>query len=457
MISIFDLFKIGIGPSSSHTVGPMKAAFSFVGSLEASGHVEGVARVVTTLYGSLAWTGKGHGTAKAVILGLAGLQPATIDPEAADDIVAGVETAGKLRLGGKDFIAFDAETDIISDLVTNPPFHPNTLAFTAFDAAGEPLLGQRWCSIGGGFIVLEGQNDLPTGVNTAAVPYPYRNAAELLATGEASGLAIADIVRANEEALRPGRDVTAYLSSVAGVMLACVDRGLKAEGELPGGLQVKRRAAAIFRKLKQQHSENDFAAHQVMDVISVFAMAVNEENAAGGRVVTAPTNGAAGVIPAVLRYYRDFWPKADEAGIERFLLTATAIGALFKLNASISGAEVGCQGEVGVAASMAAAGLCAAWSGTNAQIENAAEIAMEHHLGMTCDPIGGLVQIPCIERNAFGAVKAVNAASMALKGDGTHKVSLDQVIAAMRQTGADMHHKYKETSQGGLAVAFVEC
>ncbi|OYU47030.1 MAG: L-serine ammonia-lyase [Rhizobiales bacterium PAR1] len=457
MISIFDLFKIGIGPSSSHTVGPMKAAFSFVSALEAAGLAGRVVRIVTTLYGSLAWTGKGHGTAKAVILGLAGQQPATLDPEAADDIVAAVEAARKLPLGGKAFITFDPETDIVSDLITNPPFHPNTLAFVAFDAAGEALFGQRWCSVGGGFIVLEGQNDLPTEVNASAVPYPYRNAAELLAMGEASGLAIAEIVRANEEALRSAGDVAAYIASVAGVMLACVDRGLKTEGELPGGLQVKRRAAAIFRKLKQQHSENDFAAHQVMDVISVFAIAVNEENAAGGRVVTAPTNGAAGVIPAVLRYYRDFWPSADEAGMERFLLTATAIGALFKLNASISGAEVGCQGEVGVAASMAAAGLCAAWGGSNAQIENAAEIAMEHHLGMTCDPIGGLVQIPCIERNAFGAVKAVNAASMALKGDGTHKVSLDQVIAAMRQTGADMHHKYKETSQGGLAVAFVEC
>jgi L-serine dehydratase len=457
MISIFDLFKIGIGPSSSHTVGPMKAAFSFVGALEAGGFTGRVARVVTTLYGSLAWTGKGHGTAKAVILGLAGQQPATVDPEAADRIVAGVETAGRLALGGGSFIAFDAERDIISDLVVHPPFHPNTLAFMALDAAGEPLFGQRWCSVGGGFIVPEGQNDLPAEVSAAVVPYPYRHAAELLAMGESSGLAISEIVRANELALRPAGEVAAHISAVTGVMLACVDRGLKTEGELPGGLQVKRRAAAIFRKLKQQHSENEFAAHQIMDVISVFAIAVNEENAAGGRVVTAPTNGAAGVIPAVLRYYRDFWPGADEEGIERFLLTATAVGVLFKLNASISGAEVGCQGEVGVAASMAAAGLCAAWGGTNAQIENAAEIAMEHHLGMTCDPIGGLVQIPCIERNAFGAVKAVNAASMSLKGDGTHKVSLDQVIAAMRQTGADMHHKYKETSQGGLAVAFVEC
>ncbi|MFM8750148.1 L-serine ammonia-lyase [Rhabdaerophilum sp.] len=457
MIGIFDLFKIGIGPSSSHTVGPMKAASSFVAALEAGGFTPGVVRVVTTLYGSLAWTGKGHGTAKAVILGLAGLHPSTIDPEAAEEIAGTVATARRLRLGGKGLIAFDAEADIVFDLITNPTFHPNTLAFTALDAAGEPLFSQRWCSIGGGFIVLEGQNELPVEVNAKAVPYPYQSAAELLAIGQASGLAIAEIVRANEEALRPAVEVAAYLTAIAEVMFACVDRGLNAEGVLPGGLQVKRRAAAIFRKLKQQHSENDFAAHQVMDVISVFAIAVNEENAAGGRVVTAPTNGAAGVIPAVLRYYRDFWPGADEAGIARFLLTASAIGVLFKLNASISGAEVGCQGEVGVAASMAAAGLCAAWGGTNALIENAAEIAMEHHLGMTCDPIGGLVQIPCIERNAFGAVKAVNAASMALKGDGTHKVSLDQVIAAMRQTGADMHHKYKETSQGGLAVAFVEC
>ncbi|MBN8633475.1 MAG: L-serine ammonia-lyase [Rhodobacterales bacterium] len=457
MISVFDLFKIGIGPSSSHTVGPMKAAFAFVEALEAGGEARKAVRVVTTLYGSLAWTGKGHGTSKAVILGLAGQKPATIDPEEADAIVAGVETKGELPLGGGRVIAFDPEKDIVVDLATTPPFHPNTLAFEAFDAEGTLLFSQRWCSVGGGFVVMEGQNDLPTGTDTTPVPFPYHNAAELMTMAATSGLSIAELVRANEAALRPAEEVEAHVAAVASVMLGCIDRGLSTEGELPGGLQVKRRAAGIFAKLKQQHSDNEVIAHQVMDVISVFAMAVNEENAAGGRVVTAPTNGAAGVVPAVLRYYRDFLSGADEAGMSRFLLTATAIGALFKMNASISGAEVGCQGEVGVASSMAAAGLCAALGGTNAQIENAAEIAMEHHLGMTCDPIGGLVQIPCIERNAFGAVKAVNAASMALKGDGTHKVSLDQVIAAMRQTGADMHHKYKETSLGGLAVAFVEC
>ena len=457
MISVFDLFKIGIGPSSSHTVGPMRAAHAFVAALEAAGQLGSARRVRTTLYGSLAWTGKGHGTDKAVILGLAGQHPATVDPAAADAIVAGVAQAATLPLGGHSAIPFDAGADIVHDLVTHPPFHPNTLAFEAFDGNGVPLLTQRWCSVGGGFVVPEGQNEASADTGTGTVPYPYRSAGDLLRMGEASGLSIAAMVEANEHALRAPAEVAAHVTAVAETMLACIDRGLAAEGELPGGLKVKRRAAGIFRKLMQQHGENDFAVHQIMDVISVFAIAVNEENAAGGRVVTAPTNGAAGVIPAVMRYYRDFWPGADRAGIERFLLTATAIGALFKMNASISGAEVGCQGEVGVASSMAAAGLCAALGGTNQQIENAAEIGMEHHLGMTCDPIGGLVQIPCIERNAFGAVKAVNAASMALKGDGTHKVSLDQVIATMRQTGADMHHKYKETSQGGLAVAFVEC
>ncbi len=457
MISIFDLFKIGVGPSSSHTVGPMKAAGAFVEALEAGGLTARVARVVTTLYGSLAWTGKGHGTRDAVILGLCGERPATIDPDAAGGIVRAVEASSTLALGARRSIGFVAETDIVSDLETVPAFHPNTLAFEAFDAAGTSLMVQRWCSVGGGFVVLEGHNEPPVETRAGTVPYPYRSAADLLAMASASGGSIADVVRADEEALRPAEEVAAHVRSIAEVMLACVDRGLAAEGELPGGLHVRRRAASIFRKLTKQQSENDFAAHQIMDVISVFALAVNEENASGGRIVTAPTNGAAGVLPAVLRYYRDCWPGADETGIERFLLTATAIGALFKMNASISGAEVGCQGEVGVASSMAAAGLCAALGGSDAQVENAAEIAMEHHLGLTCDPIGGLVQIPCIERNAFGAVKAVNAASMALKGDGTHRVSLDQVIVAMRQTGADMHHKYKETSQGGLAVAFVEC
>ena len=457
MISVFDLFKIGIGPSSSHTVGPMKAAGAFIATLAQAGLAGRTVRLRITLYGSLAWTGKGHGTAKAVILGLAGQQPATVDPDIADTIVADVETGGTLPLGSGRPIAFDAAGDIVFDLVTPPPFHPNTLAFEAFDEAGVLLLAQRWCSVGGGFVVPEGQNEAPADSAAAPVPHPFRSAADLLALGEQYGLTIAAMMRANEEALRPSGAVGAHLSAVAEAMLSAIDRGLASEGELPGGLKVKRRAPGIFRKLVSQHGADDIAAHQIMDVISVFAIAVNEENAAGGRIVTAPTNGAAGVIPAVLRYYRDFWPGADRAGMERFLLTASAIGALFKMNASISGAEVGCQGEVGVAASMAAAGLCAALGGSNAQIENAAEIAMEHHLGMTCDPIGGLVQIPCIERNAFGAVKAVNAASMALKGDGTHKVSLDQVIATMRQTGADMHHKYKETSQGGLAVAYVEC
>lgn len=456
MISAFELFKIGIGPSSSHTVGPMKAAFMFAEALTAAGCAGQAQRAVITLFGSLAWTGKGHGTAKAVILGLAGQKPETIDPALADAIVAEVESGGSLRLGGAHRIRFDTARDIQFDFVTAPPFHPNTLAFRAFGANDEELLSQRWCSVGGGFIVPEGQNEMPGDSSAAVVPYPFTSGADLLSRGAESGLSIAAIMRANEYALHPPHTVDAHLAHVADVMFSCIERGLSAEGELPGGLKVKRRASGIFARIAAQQNA-DTVRHHIMDVISVFAMAVNEENAAGGRVVTAPTNGAAGVIPAVLRYYRDFWPDCGREKIEDFLLTATAIGALFKMNASISGAEVGCQGEVGVAASMAAAGLCAALGGTNEQVENAAEIAMEHHLGMTCDPVGGLVQIPCIERNAFGAVKAVNAASMALKGDGDHKVSLDQVIATMRQTGADMSHKYKETSQGGLAVAFVEC
>jgi len=456
MISVFDLFKVGIGPSSSHTVGPMAAAHRFGEALAASGALERTARVMVTLYGSLAWTGKGHGTGTAVILGLAGQQPALVEPGTAEDIVRSVTAVRSLALMGGRAIRFDPDTDIVYDCLTTPDHHPNTLAFEAFDAACVMLASQRWCSIGGGFIVPEGETSLP-GAAAGPVPHPFSSADDLLAAGDRANLSIAEMVLANECALRPRAEVEAHLTRVATVMLDCIERGLVTSGELPGGLKVARRAPGIFSKIMAQHQANDWAAHQVMDVISVFAIAVNEENAAGGRVVTAPTNGAAGVIPAVLRYYRDFCNGASRLGMERFLLTATAVGALFKMNASISGAEVGCQGEVGVACSMAAAGLCAALGGSNRQIENAAEIGMEHHLGMTCDPVGGLVQIPCIERNAFGAVKAVNAASLALRGDGTHKVSLDQVIATMRQTGADMHHKYKETSLGGLAVNWVEC
>ena len=454
MISVFDLFKIGIGPSSSHTVGPMKAAAEFAAGLELQ--LTRVARVEAVLYGSLAWTGKGHATDRAIVLGWSGQRPETIDGSCIHALVACARDEGRLVLTGLHAIAFSWARDIVFDCATQPPRHPNTLQFTAYDNAGQILAQERWCSVGGGFVVREDASDAPMAL---AVPEPYvfAHARELLGLGARHRLSIADVVLANECSLQPRAQVERKLQVLAQAMLACVERGLQTTGELPGGLKVRRRAAGIFAQLQAARFHNAHAAHEVMDFISVFAIAVNEENAAGGQVVTAPTNGAAGVVPAVLRYYRDFCPGACEAGYATFLLTAAAIGALFKMNASISGAEVGCQGEVGVACSMAAAGLAAVLGGTNEQIENAAEIGMEHHLGMTCDPIGGLVQIPCIERNAFGAVKAVNAASLALRGDGTHVVSLDQVIATMRQTGADMHHKYKETSLGGLAVNFVEC
>jgi L-serine dehydratase len=456
MISVFELFKIGIGPSSSHTVGPMKAAAAFVEALAAKGALPQTNSIVVDLYGSLAFTGKGHAVDKALILGLSGEKPATIDPDVVDRIVAATRAAKSLRLAGRRAIAFDPDTAIRFDRLAQPKRHPNTLRLRAFDAAGASLLDETWCSVGGGFILRE---DEAEGQDVANVtyPHPFRSAADLIARGRESGLDIAAMMRANEAALRSPAEVAAHVDLVIAAMLSCIERGLAVDGELPGGLKVKRRAKAIYERLKANASLNARAAHEIMDFVSVYAMAVNEENAAGGRVVTAPTNGAAGVIPSVLRYYRDHCIGAHEEGMRVFILTATAIGALFKMNASISGAEVGCQGEVGVACSMAAAGLCAALGGTNAQIENAAEIGMEHHLGMTCDPVGGLVQIPCIERNAFGAVKAITAASLALHGDGSHKVSLDQVIATMRQTGADMQSKYKETSLGGLAVNFVEC
>lgn len=456
MISIFELFKIGIGPSSSHTIGPMKAAGAFVQSLAEAGALNAATRVRVDLYGSLAWTGRGHATDKAVILGLAGERPETVDPDRADELVAAVAKRRSLPLGGKRLIAFDATRDIVFDRMSETPHHPNTLRFRTFDAEDRMLADERWCSIGGGFVVREEDVETPP-VQMAKVPYPFADAAELLDIGATTGLAIAEIVEANECALRPKEEVKRHLASIIEAMMNCIDRGLRFDGELPGGLRVRRRAKMLLARFEADRLNNQRPPHEVMDRLSLFAIAVNEENAAGGRVVTAPTNGAAGVVPAVLRYYRDYFLGASEAGMRTFLLTAAAVGALFKMNASISGAEVGCQGEVGVACSMAAAGLAAALGGSNEKIENAAEIGMEHHLGMTCDPIGGLVQIPCIERNAFGAVKAVNAASLALNGDGVHRVSLDQVIATMYQTGADMQTKYKETSQGGLAVNFTEC
>jgi L-serine dehydratase len=456
MISVFELFKIGVGPSSSHTVGPMKAAAAFAKGLVETGAIDQVASLEVALLGSLAFTGRGHATDKAVILGLSGETPEFVDLDAAEALVARVRETKMLNLVRRCAIPFDPERAIVFDIVTPAPRHPNTMRFVARDGEGRALADETWLSIGGGFIIRDG-GDQDRSTPEPQLPYPFRSGAELLARGRQAKLSIAELMRANEAALRSEGEADKHAERILAVMFASVDRGLAQSGPLPGGLKVMRRAKAIHDRLTEAAHRNFHPAHEIMDFVSVYAMAVNEENAAGGRVVTAPTNGAAGVIPAVLRYYRDHCEGANQAGLRDFLMTATAVGALFKMNASISGAEVGCQGEVGVASSMAAAGLCAALGATNEQIENAAEIAMEHHLGMTCDPIGGLVQIPCIERNAFGAVKAIAAASLALHGDGTHRVSLDSVVATMRQTGADMQSKYKETSLGGLAVNFIEC
>ncbi len=447
-----ELFKIGIGPSSSHTVGPMRASLSFMRHLES--RLPDVARVTATAFGSLAWTGKGHATDKALVLGLAGFRPDDIDPDLADQKLGDIISMRELVLPDGRRIPFDPDRDIIFDCVATFDRHPNAMRFAAHDASGAEILSEVWYSVGGGFVVREGEAEGEAG----AVPLPWRygTAAELLALSAATGRSIADIAFDNERARKPEDDCLLAVDRIADAMFACVDRGLAREGELAGGLGVRRRARQLHERIQTREAGNDRSPMVVMDYVSCFAIAVNEENAAGGRVVTAPTNGAAGVVPAVLRYYRDFCG-GERDGIRRFLLTAAAIGGLIKRNASISGAEVGCQGEVGSAAAMAAAGLCAALGGSPAQVENAAEIAIEHHLGMTCDPVGGLVQIPCIERNAFGAIKAINAASLALAGDGRHVVSLDAALETMRQTGLDMQSKYKETSLGGLAVNVTAC
>jgi L-serine dehydratase len=448
-LSVFDLYKIGIGPSSSHTMGPMVAAHRFLETIEGQD-----GRIRVTLHGSLAFTGKGHGTDRAVILGLAGQTPQQIDPAAIDSILASM--AEQKKAGRFDF---DPTQDVIFDFGPALKGHANGMVFR-LQRGGRTVAEEIFYSIGGGFVqtaaereiaVAQGARDEPL-----PVPYPFRNAEEMLAMGDASGQSIVAMKRANETVAH-GTSLDAKLDQVWDVMKACMQRGLSMQGILPGGLKVKRRAADVFAKLKAEQGSNSIQPHRVMDFLSVYAMAVNEENAAGGKVVTAPTNGAAGVVPAVIRYYLDHCVGANAEGARNFLLASAAIGGIIKHNASISGAEVGCQGEVGSASAMAAAGLCAALGGTNAQIENAAEIALEHHLGMTCDPVGGLVQVPCIERNAFGAVKAVTAASLALRGDGTHLVHLDTCIETMRQTGVDMSERYKETSTGGLAVNVVEC
>jgi L-serine dehydratase len=452
-VRLTDLFKIGIGPSSSHTIGPMKAAAAFVHGLGAA--TAGVARLTATAYGSLAWTGKGHATDKAMVLGLAGLTPDSLDPDEAERIVARIIADHRIGLPDGRSIGFDPGRDVVLDCVETYDRHPNAMRFSAYTAEGALLSSQVWFSVGGGFVVRDGDDGVDD--DDRPVPYTYATADELLEVAAAAGLSIAELTLANETA-RVGREtVLADIDRIAAAMFACIDRGLLQEGELAGGLKVRRRAKKLLQRIEEKKLSNTLAPHNAMDYVSVFAIAVNEENAAGGRVVTAPTNGAAGVVPAVLRYYRDFCPGASADGIRTFFLAATAIGGLIKKNASISGAEVGCQGEVGSAAAMAAAGLCAALGGTNDEVENAAEIAIEHHLGMTCDPVGGLVQIPCIERNAFGAIKAINAASLALHGEGEHIVTLDAVIETMRQTGLDMQSKYKETSLGGLAVNVTAC
>jgi L-serine dehydratase len=453
-ISVFDIFKIGVGPSSSHTVGPMRAARQFGLDLEAAGLLSRTAKVAVQLYGSLALTGKGHGTDRAVLLGLMGETPDGVDPEAIDALVGAVRASGRLNLLGRREIAFDEPLDLLYLKTEVLPQHSNGMRFTALDAGDRKLLAGEFYSIGGGFVIRGGEEEARTEAPAMRIPHDFGSADELLALCANHKLSIAGLMLANEAAWRPEAETRAGVLRIWAVMRACIERGMRVDGVLPGGLNVKRRAAALARELRGQAKANPL---DVMDWVNVYALAVNEENAAGGRVVTAPTNGAAGIVPAVINYYREFVDGADDAGTERFLLTAAAIGILYKKNASISGAEMGCQGEVGVACSMAAAGLAAAQGGTLGQVENAAEIGMEHNLGLTCDPVAGLVQIPCIERNAIGAVKAINAARMALRGDGTHKVSLDQVIRTMRQTGLDMQTKYKETSLGGLAVNVIEC
>ncbi|MFZ5657396.1 MAG: L-serine ammonia-lyase [Pseudomonadota bacterium] len=458
-VSTFDLFKIGIGPSSSHTVGPMRAAARFVERwLVENGDLPRTARVRAEVFGSLALTGRGHGTDKAVLMGLEGHWPSLIDPDVIPAALERIRASKRIRLHGQHEIGFDEKHDLIMNKRQKLPFHTNGMRFTAYDAGGDVIATRDYYSVGGGFVVNqdEAAEDRIVADETE-LPYPFRSGDELLAQCERTGLSIAQLMFANEQAWRAPQEIEAGLDEIWIAMQACVARGIREAGTLPGGLHVARRAPALHAELSSRPEAAMRDPLTTLDWVNLYALAVNEENAAGGRVVTAPTNGAAGIIPSVLHYYDRFIPGANIQGIRTFLLTAAAVGILYKENASISGAEVGCQGEVGVACSMAAAGLTAAIGGTPGQIENAAEIGMEHNLGLTCDPIGGLVQIPCIERNAMGAVKAINASRMAMRGDGKHKVSLDKVIRTMRDTGRDMQDKYKETSRGGLAVNVIEC
>ena len=461
-VSVFDLFKIGIGPSSSHTVGPMRAARMFASSLQADGHLEPTQRVIAQLYGSLGATGKGHGSDKAVLLGLAGFEPEHIVVDAIPETLKAIRASKSIALLGTHGIGFDERTDLIFHRRESLPFHANGMRFAALDSGACELASRTYFSVGGGFVVTDqvaadGARQRAVVPDSTALPHPFGSGAELLGLTTSLGCSIAQVMRRNERHWRSDAQIDAKLLHIWEVMQACVVRGCATPGVLPGGFKVKRRAADLHRQLCANPEAALRDPLQVLDWVNLYALAVNEENAAGGRVVTAPTNGAAGIIPAVLHYYTRFVAGASDAGVIDFLLTAAAIGILYKENASISGAEVGCQGEVGVACSMAAGALCAVLGGSPEQAENAAEIGMEHHLGLTCDPVGGLVQIPCIERNAIASVKAINAARMALRGDGTHHVSLDKVIKTMRETGADMMTKYKETARGGLAVNIVEC
>ncbi|CAH0351711.1 L-serine ammonia-lyase [Aquabacterium sp. CECT 9606] len=460
-ISVFDLFKVGIGPSSSHTVGPMRAARLFVSRLGSDGRLARATRLTAELFGSLGATGKGHGSDKAVLLGLMGQEPDKVDVDAIPGLLSQQQQEGALLLLGRHRVDFDAQQDLVFHKRQSLPFHPNGLRFSALDAQGTVIWAHEYYSVGGGFVVSEevagdGRQHKRIAPDATVLPHPFHSGADLLRLTRELDCSMAEVMRRNEHHWRPDGETQEGLMHLWSVMQACVDRGCHRPGVLPGGFKVARRAPDLFTKLSTSASPSEDPL-AVMDWVNLYALAVNEENAAGGRVVTAPTNGAAGIIPAVLHYYVRFVPGANDDGVKDFLLTAAAIGMLYKENASISGAEVGCQGEVGVACSMAAAGLCAVMGGTPEQVENAAEIGMEHHLGLTCDPVGGLVQIPCIERNAIAAVKAINAARLALHGNGSHRVSLDKVIKTMRDTGADMMTKYKETARGGLAVNIVEC
>jgi len=458
-VSVFDLFKIGIGPSSSHTVGPMRAAARFAERwLEEKGVLDRVVRIRAELYGSLAMTGRGHGTDKAVLLGFEGAHPDTVDPDHIPETLQRIRTTHRLRVLGKHEIDFEEKRDLVFNKRQKLPFHTNGMRFSAYDAEGHELATRDYYSVGGGFVVNhdEAAEDRIV-ADTTEQPYPFSSGDELLALCEKNQLTIAQLMLENEKVWRSEAETRAGLLTIWKAMQDCVNRGLRSPGVLPGGLKVARRAPQMADDLRSQPEAALKDPLTILDWVNLYALAVNEENAAGGRVVTAPTNGAAGIVPAVLHYYHRFCPKSDENGIVDFMLTAGAIGILYKENASISGAEVGCQGEVGVACSMAAGGLTAALGGNVLQVENAAEIGMEHNLGLTCDPIGGLVQIPCIERNAMASVKAINASRMSLKSDGKHRVSLDKVIATMRETGRDMKDKYKETSRGGLAVNVIEC